>query len=234
MSTAAIIDGVRFADPAMVELVRQAMEQGFRFEAGTNNRHATETGFTLYPPDTTHPPIRAGCGESSPRHLANIRRTLIRAGFIDKETDVSRQQKQQKPPVGYDISEMPEEDRASFASFVIQRLAEECGLPVDLAALLAMMLPLLEVHRDERGNLLVDPAELEQARAEVDAALVMAQQAEERARIAERHLETAKKDAGLLAERVKDTEARLEESKAEVRKLHAVLDPLKALIGSEA
>lgn len=81
------MDGVTIPDPAMVTLLEQAREQGFRMEAGTGGGHAAHTGFTLYPPDKAHPPIRVGCTEVNPSHVANVRRSLVRVGFVPPDTD---------------------------------------------------------------------------------------------------------------------------------------------------
>lgn len=252
MSAVAVIDGVKIPDPAMAQLIRDAVEQGFRFEAGTNKRHAAETGFTLYPPDKEHRPIFVGCDRISPIHVSNIRRALLRAGFTDsKETDdVSRQQKQQKmvgvevgPGVTFvgpsetsgefrefaeSIRKLPAAERRDFLCDSVGAVARLAAVDDDVAVLAGAVIEVLFGYSENRVHLCDDKSE------EIEQALKMAHEAEERATSAEKRLDAAKKDASNLGKQLTETLKRAETAETEVRKLRAAIDPLKALLGSQS
>lgn len=150
------IDGVTIPDPAMVTLLEQARDQGFRMEAGTGGGHAAATGFTLYPPDKAHAPIRVGCTEVNPSHVANVRRTLLRAGFVPPTTEEppmpaprkARKAKQPSPShhhlapgssIRDALESVPEEDRSTFVATLAASGVQAAGLAEefqDLAGLL--------------------------------------------------------------------------------------------------
>lgn len=83
MAAATKIAGVPVKDRPLADLLRAAAEQGFRIEEATNGGHPTGSGLVVYPPDPDQPPVRLGVTQVNPKHVANVRANLRRAGFRD-------------------------------------------------------------------------------------------------------------------------------------------------------
>lgn len=257
-ATQARFDGVAVRDKELATLLSAALAQGFRMEAATNGGHARDTGLVAYSPDTTLAPVRFGCQSSNPGHLANVRRDLRNAGFIDAQT-IARSATPQEPtpmskqskiviPTGSDrypdrfddhasgtewISKAPDEaEKALRVGLVAQHAAKSAGLSAVDASTISVVVDTL-VSWLNNPQVIAERGVPDNA-AETEAALAMAATAEQRALTAE----------GLLAKAVeKEAQARkdcglaLDRAKtaeARAETLDAALRPLRSLLAGTA
>lgn len=246
MSATTTIDGVRIPDPQMADLLLAARAQGFRLEAGTGGGHAAHTGVTIYPPNKTHPPIRVGCTEVNPRHVGNVRRTLLRAGLQDPTTTekeptmpTPRKRKTSRPetpPPGTShldalMADVKPEERVELAMAITAQVTSAAGLPQDAAVLASFLIAALDHWSQERDHRHVDSADLDAAREEAREALRMAEEAEGRASAAEKARERAEQRGAETGELLTAALARADEAEQERDRLRAAINPLRALLG---
>lgn len=251
------IAGVRVSDPAMLELLEQAQEQGFRIEEASNGHGLgkKQAGFVVYPPDSTLPPIRFGVSEANKGHVANIRGDLRRAGFVDKPVSQAdalealledfrgRTEGNQQRTVELVVAAYlragtgKNEDVVERASYVMAGVAQETGLnEAERELLRGVTLGFFAAttsHTYADAVALGAHAEIH-AREDVQQAMALAEEAERERDAARKAAESADEKATAARKDCGEALARAKAAEAERDELKRVIEPLKAFLGSKA
>lgn len=253
------VAGVKIPDPAMVELLLDAESQGFRIEPSTGQGgHAAGTGFTVYPPSKEHTPLFVGCVEVNSRHVANVRSQLRAAGYVTggsvTEEPATTTTEENAVPTGtrkapaknagqsvadrinaalhtpvdsavlaqQAFDQLPYDDRVMAAMKGVASMGSAVGMTDNVAALAALLLQ--TVADWERNSERYDNADLQ-------AALKLAEENEQRAIKAERKQAEAEKRGSETGRLLTETREQLAAVTAERDEMKKALDPLRALLG---